>query len=411
MLHRVAVSYLWLASSLFSVFTAHAANPNVRALTAFVDLDSAHYEQQFANATAKLRQAQALFVKAGYPVQTVRITTQPYMNYVEKLGTDQALALLLRLEQLGRQNNVGVDIGPAAVDDQPDARALALLEALHGRGASLNASMIVASDTGVHWNTVRAAAHHIKQVAESSPLSQGTFSFAATAMIEPGSPFFPGSYHVHEGGRFSVGLESANVVAEVLATAKGNSSAATSALTAALSKHALQVHRIAEQIEQQTGLKYWGLDPTPAPLKDVSIGAAMESFNSTAFGSAGTMTAAYTITQAVRNVPGPRVGYSGLMLPVMEDARIAQRWNEGLIDISALLAYSAVCGTGLDAVALPGDVTEDELSRIIGDVAVLAFKWKKPLTARLQPVHGKKAGEMSDFNSPYLINVKLQPVR
>jgi uncharacterized protein (UPF0210 family) len=123
------------------------------------------------------------------------------------------------------------------------------------------------------------------------------------------------------------------------------------------------------------------------------------------------MTAASIITNALREVPAPLVGYAGLMLPVMEDTRIAQRWSEGAIDLDALLAYSAVCGTGLDTIPLPGDVTEAQLARIIGDVAVLAHKWRKPLTARLQPVHGRKAGEMSAFDDPFLVNVKLQPVK
>jgi uncharacterized protein (UPF0210 family) len=60
---------------------------------------------------------------------------------------------------------------------------------------------------------------------------------------------------------------------------------------------------------------------------------------------------------------------------------------------------------------LPGDVTEAQLARIIGDVAVLAYKWKKPLTARLQPVHGRKAGEMTNFDSPFLVNARIQPLR
>src|SRR5438309_7800188 len=38
--------------------------------------------------------------------------------------------------------------------------------------------------------------------------------------------------------------------------------------------------------------------------------------------------------------------YTGLMLPILEDTRLAQRWSEGHISIDALLSYSAVCGTG-----------------------------------------------------------------
>src|SRR6266487_2564444 len=100
----------------------------------------------------------------------------------------------------------------------------------------------------------------------------------------------------------------------------------------------------------------------------------------------------------VRSIPVKRVGYSGLMLPPLEDSVLAQGWSEGAYRIDALLAYSAVCGTGLDAIPLPGDVSQQQLERIIGDVASLAVKWHKPLTARLIPAPGKKAGERTDFD-------------
>jgi uncharacterized protein (UPF0210 family) len=163
-------------------------------------------------------------------------------------------------------------------------------------------------------------------------------------------------------------------------------------------------------IENDSGWGYAGFDPTPAPLLDVSIGAAIEKFTGVRFGSSGTLAAAALITAAVEAVPVKRVGYSGLMLPVLEDSRIAQRWSEGAVSLDALLAYSAVCATGLDTIPLPGDVSVQQLERIYGDVAALAMKWKKPLTARLQPVVGKKAGERSEFSDPFLTNAVLQPL-
>ena len=72
-----------------------------------------------------------------------------------------------------------------------------------------------------------------------------------------------------------------------------------------------------------------GVDPTPAPLGDVSIGAAIETYTGAKFGSSGTMTAALIITTAVKAVPVKQVGYSGLMVPVMEDKLLARRWAEG----------------------------------------------------------------------------------
>ena len=104
-----------------------------------------------------------------------------------------------------------------------------------------------------------------------------------------------------------------------------------------------------------------------------------------------------------------QVGYAGLMVPVLEDKRLAQRWAQGSFNTDDLLAYSAVCGTGLDAVPFPGDISIEQMARIMGDVASLAWKWKKPLTARLQPVQGRKAGEPTQFDSPYLFNTTLRP--
>jgi uncharacterized protein (UPF0210 family) len=400
-----------LALAFVACSAARAATAPVRALTAFIDLDAQHYAQQFAEASARLKIAQARFEAAGFTVQTVRITTQPFMRYVGALSHEQALVLLTHLDELGRQEKVAINIGPAALDDQPDPRALALLEEVQAQGLQLNASMIIADEAGIHWNTIRAAAHHVARVAARSAHSQGTFAFAATAMLAPGSPFFPGSYHTGQAGRFAVGLQSAGTVAEVFARTHGDAPAAIRALADALSGYARTIQQLAPDIEARTGWSFWGFDPTPAPLKEDSIGTALEAFHPATLGSPGSMTAAYVITEAERQVPGPRVGYSGLMLPVLEDSRIAQRWGEGAVNLDSLLAYSAVCGTGLDTVPLPGDVTEAQLARIMGDVAVLAYKWKKPLTARLQPVHGRKAGEMTEFDSPFMVNARIQALK
>src|ERR1700676_470386 len=152
------------------------------------------------------------------------------------------------------------------------------------------------------------------------------------------------------------------------------------------------------------------LSPAPSPRENASIGAAIENLTTQPVGLNGTLTAAATITAAVQNVKVKQTGYSGLMLPILEDTRLAQRWSEGRISIDALLSYSAVCGTGLDTVPLPGDISEQQLEYIIGDMASLAVKWRKPLSARLLPVAGKNPGDTTEFNDPYLVNATLQPI-
>jgi uncharacterized protein (UPF0210 family) len=153
-----------------------------------------------------------------------------------------------------------------------------------------------------------------------------------------------------------------------------------------------------------------GVDPTPAPFRNVSIGKAIEALTGAPFGSSGTLTAAAAITAAVRSLPVQRIGYVGLMLPVLEDDLLARRWDEGRYSIDSLLAYSAVCGTGLDTIPLPGDVSAEQLERIISDMATLAIRWHKPLSARLLPVQGKKAGDRTEFEDPFLANAVLHPL-
>ena len=78
--------------------------------------------------------------------------------------------------------------------------------------------------------------------------------------------------------------------------------------------HALAevVESIGQKVAASTRWTFMGVDPTPAPLGEVSIGAAIESYTGARFGSSGTMTAALIITSAVKAVPLKQVGYSGL---------------------------------------------------------------------------------------------------
>ena len=387
-----------------------AAHPKVRAITAFVRIDREHYQTEIAEALTMLRRAKAEIEKSGYEVESVRITTQPFPEYVRGLSREQALAFFRAYDDLATRERFDPNIGPAMLSDNDDPQSAALLAEVLSQTNNLESSIIVAANDGIHWKAITETAKLVKYVETHSAHSQGNFNFTATAMLEPYGPFFPGSYHTGAGHQFSIGMESANVVEEVFSQNSGDAPKATEALIRALTPHALAMDKIGLQLEQETGWKYMGFDPTPAPLKSVSIGAAIEKFTGAPLGSSGSMTAVSIITNAVRAIPVQQVGYRGLMLPVLEDSDIAQRWSEGRVHVDTLLAYSAVCGTGLDTIPLPGDVSEAQIEKMIGDMASLAFKWHKPLSARLQPVQGKKAGEQTDFDSPFLVNAMIQPL-
>jgi uncharacterized protein (UPF0210 family) len=382
-------------------------NPKVRAITAFVRLDRSRWEQQVAETLAVLRKAEAAFKSAGYEVESLRITTQPVGELVGGLSEDDAVAFLARFDQLSAKENFIPNVGPAMMHDDDDSLPMRVVERALSTLPNIEASTIIADDSGIHWKTIHQTAELVKYVAEHSPHAQGTFNFTATAMLKPLGPFYPGSYHDGPGKQFSIGFEGAGVVAEVFTRDKGNAAAATTDLTAALTKHAKVAEGIGSKVAAETGWGFAGVDPTPAPLGDVSIATAIEDFTGAKFGSSGTLTAARIITSAVKAVPVKQIGYSGLMVPIMEDKVMAQRWAEGTFNVDSLLAYSAVCGTGLDTIPLPGDVSTEQMERMFADVASLASKWNKPLSARLQPVPGKKAGDMTEYQDPYLFNTTI----
>lgn len=113
------------------------------------------------------------------------------------------------------------------------------------------------------------------------------------------------------------------------------------------------------------------------------------------------------LTGALKALDLQLCGYSGLMLPPLEDAGLAARASEGGYRIHDLLLNSAVCGLGLDTVPVPGDVPPAKLAALYLDVAALAYRLDKPLTARLFPVPGKGAGERTAFQNPHLCDATV----
>jgi uncharacterized protein (UPF0210 family) len=398
--------FLW-ALTLAAVALGAGDRPKVRAITAFIEIDSASYATQLEDTVGFLNTAREAYRKAGFEVETIRIATQPFPQYTRGLERNAALALLRKIDALSGKLGFSPSIGTALLHDDDDPASIDLLADVLSIPTRLNASLVTADEDGIHWKAIRQCARLIKTISQRSPHGQGNLNFAAIAMLKPYGPFFPGAYHLGGQHTFAVGLEGANVVAEVFARDHDPRTAERD-LRDTLGGQLRDAERVATQVASKSGWAYAGIDPTPAPLGEVSIGRAIESFTGAPFGSSGTMTAAAIITRAVQSVPVKRVGYAGLMVPVLEDAVLGKRWAEHTYTMDSLLAYSAVCAGGLDTVPLPGDISEEHLARILGDVASLAFKWRKPLAARLLPIPGRKAGERTEFDDPRMANTTIQ---
>jgi uncharacterized protein (UPF0210 family) len=405
----VRMRKILLALSFAALLSAADSRPRIRAVTAFIEVDANNYAARIEDTQKFLKGAKEAFNRAGFEGAGGRITTQPFPIYTKGMKRDDARQLIRKMLAAAAKGESALNIGPAMLHDDDDIAPVALLtDVLADTG--VNANLVMADDQGIHWRAVHEAAHMIKAVSERSPHGDGNFNFAAIAMMKQYGPYYPGSYHLGKGQAFAIAMEGANVVADVFARYH-DPREAEQHLAEAFAKYTKEAEAVAMHLAASTGWTYQGIDATPAPLGDRSIATAIESFIGAPFGSNGTLTASAIITRAVQSTPVKRTGYSGLMIPILEDNVLARRWAEGTFTLDSMLAYSAVCAGGLDTVPLPGDVSEEQIARILGDVASLAYKWNKPLAARLLPAPGKKPGEKTTFTeSAFLKNTVVQPL-
>src|SRR5437764_687920 len=258
MLIRVVVllAFQLFSPALWAQPAQAAPRPKIRTVTAFVRLDRQSYRAQVTGALAMLRAAKSEFTKAGYEVETIRITSQPFPEIIRGLSAQQALDFFREYDKLAEQEGFTPDIGPAMTKDSDDAAQADLLAQIIAGTQSINGFIVVADDAGIHWNAVRAAARVNKYLEENTPHSEGNFRFASGAFPPAVAPFYPVSYTTGAGHEFAIGMESANIAQQVFAAPQDSFPAASSQLAAALGKEAQQVEGLARRIEAQTGWKY-----------------------------------------------------------------------------------------------------------------------------------------------------------
>ena len=232
--------------------------------------------------------------------------------------------------------------------------------------------------------------------------------FAALANVPPWAPFFPAAYHQGKSPAFGLALEAADLAVSAFTNAQSLQEARQN-LIKQINTHANGLHQIAQRLADGYQMEFKGIDFTlaPFPEPDKSLGNAMEQLGLPAIGLSGSLAAAAFLTDTLDQAVFKRTGFNGLMLPLLEDATLAERGAQGVLSVTDLLLYSAVCGTGLDTLPLPGDTTVDQIYAVLLDLAALSLRLDKPLTARLMPIHGKKEGDDTDFDFEFFANSKV----
>ena len=413
----------------------------IRTVTAFLtlspnDFDDGKLMSKVAGCSALLRNAEQNFTKAGYEVQTLRIATNPFGEYLAPVlesSTDSAECLqeiqLRQLnEELARNNIDFCALGPAQTLEE-----LSSCPFIVASSHRLSCSADVASGTDVEF--CRGIAECMQKIAKLGDEKDaqsyvkdglGNFRFCATACCKPYTPFFPaargesssqgndGSFRIG----FSIGLENGKLAHHLLKEA-GSLDKIKTIFKKGMESALQPIQSIAEELSASTEAPQSGMPPSDYKGIDTSLNPSLDDNGSVAnameqidvlkqFGGRGSLAVAAELTRTLKSLSNIKIaGYSGLMLPVCEDARLAELASSQRIDTTHLLGISSVCGVGLDTIPVGGNSTTADLMGLILDVAALAHRYDKSLSCRLLLCPGKTGGDLTTFNSPYMCECKI----
>lgn len=383
----------------------------IRSVTAFAEVSYPPNieERYFLDAVEALHAARAALTEAGLDVQTLRLATQPFPAVVTGAGDpERAVDLARDLEALASVHEIDyIALGPVRLGD---AVACAdVIPDILGQTERIFVSAEIATPAaGLSLSRIRRIADVIRRVSVLRADGFANLRLAALANVSPWSPFFPAAYHGGGTPCIAIATESADLAVAAISSASSLNEA-RAALIRSIETGAERIASAVRFAIEPFEVTFRGIDFSlaPYPSEMCSIGAALEGLGLPSLGSHGALFAAAFLTNALDQAHFLRTGFCGLMLPVLEDAVLAARAAEDQISTINLLMLSAICGTGLDTIPLPGDVSEDELTAILADVSALALRLDKPLTARLMPLPGKQAGDRTGFEFEYFANSRV----
>ena len=268
---------------------------------------------------------------------------------------------------------------------------------------------VASKENGINLGALRSSAKIIKTLSIPDPFNN--LNFCVSSNVPPDTPFFPAAYHVSENPSVGLALEMADEVVDVFESSKSIGEAYNN-LTIRFNEIYDNLVGICEDVANKYKIEFKGIDFSPAPYPTVekSIGTAIEKLNFEYFGAPGSLIGVALIKKAIPKKKKV-IGFSGFMPSVLEDYTIAKSLSENNFNLDTLLLYATMCGTGLDCVPLPGDITERELFYILLDLCTISLNLNKPLTARLMPIPGRNAGDIVDFDFEYFASSKVMDIR
>lgn len=222
-----------------------------------------------------------------------------------------------------------------------------------------------------------------------------TFHFAYTFNNKPSSPFFPSATFGEPG--FAVGLQETNLA---------DGCATLEAWTAKMRSVWEEICRVFDGYPA-----FLGIDSSVAPLSNGR--SSLVHFVKRIYGPfprVVTTDLFVSLAQFLVEANPKPVGLCGIMLPCLEDFELADEYEAGQFSIERNLFLALHSGLGIDAYPMGTDEDPERVLEVLRLVRGLSVKYGKPLSVRFISDGKARIGDVTNFQNPYLKDVKVRPV-
>ena len=367
------------------------------------------YDKITTKAKDLVKVGQEIETEYGIPIANKRITVTPISLIAAASGDHDYVKYAKTLDRAAR--TLGVDfIGgfSALVQKGFQNGDKVLIDSLPQALAETNyvcASVNVGSTrSGINMDAVKKMGQVVVDSAKLDYMTNTKLVIFANAVED--NPFMAGGFHgVSEPDVvINVGVSGPGVVKTALEKVAGKS---MDVVAETIKKTAFKVTRMGQLVgsvaAEKLGVPFGIVDLSLAPTAAAgdSVAEVLEEIGVSQVGAHGTTAALAMLNDAVKkgglmacNHVG---GLSGAFIPVSEDAGMIKAVENGTLNVSKLVAMTAVCSVGLDMIAIPGDTPSTTISGMIADEAAIGMINNKTTAVRVIPVPGKKIGETVEF--------------
>lgn len=257
---------------------------------------------------------------------------------------------------------------------------------------------VIDAQGAIHPPSVILAAQVIQLLKHTEPGGTANMRFAALASVKPGCPFLPAAYSSTNPLHSTTALG--------ISVCSFLKHGGLKALRTNVETSASHIHNLLTPITEAVSFDFSVApeigDDAAGTIQVLSAVRGGEGADSLV-GAGWVAATGFVTAELAKCTVDSKVGFWGVMMPVAEDSQLAKG-----VGHMNLLAVSSICGCGLDVVPVPGHSTVQDLERVVMDIAVMSARLRgKPLTARIMPVPGKNAGDVTVFDSPYLVNGRV----